>query len=355
MQFIDEAKIFLRSGNGGKGCVAFRREKYIQWGGPNGGNGGKGGSIIIRAKKDLNTLIDFRYTQHFKAKNGEQGKGSLRDGAHADDMIIEVPIGTQILMEDGKTLLLDVNEPGIEVTLLKGGDGGFGNHHYKSSTNRSPRKSTPGWPGEEIWVWLKLKLLSDVGLVGMPNAGKSTFISRVTRAKAKIADYPFTTLKPQLGVAYVDETEFVIADLPGLIAGASEGLGLGHRFLKHVERCRVMLHLVDGADENFIENYKTIRKELKKYNPELAVKKEIIALNKCDALTDDVIKERVKLLKKASKSEVYELSGVSGHGLEKVLRALKDIVLAAKKLEEKQPEPAADEFEPEYENAEGGF
>ncbi len=336
MHFIDEAKIYVKSGDGGNGCASFRREKYIQFGGPNGGNGGKGGSIIIKAVKNLNTLIDFRYTQHFRARNGEQGKGGLRDGAGADDMIIHVPVGTQIFMEDGVTPILDVTEEDFEYMLLKGGDGGFGNHHFKSSTNRSPRRKTPGWSGEEMWLWLKLKLISDVGLAGLPNAGKSTFLSATTRAKPKIADYPFTTLKPQLGVTYVDEEEFVIADIPGLIEGAHEGAGLGHRFLKHVERCRTILHLVDGTNEDFIKNYHIIRNELEQYSSVLAEKLEVVALNKCDAMTEEEIKEKLKLLQKEAGAKVFAISGVSGIGIKELQRHLLKIVKESKAAD--QPE-----------------
>lgn len=333
MQFLDEAKIYLKSGDGGDGCLAFRREANIPRGGPNGGNGGKGGSIIIRANKELNTLIDFRYKQHFRAKNGENGKGKMRDGKGGEDIIISVPVGTQIFAEDGETILFDVKYDNFSQVLLKGGDGGFGNTHYKSSTNRAPRKATPGWDGEEMWVWLKLKLLSDVGLVGLPNAGKSTFLGKVTRAKPKIADYPFTTLKPQLGVCYIDETEFVISDIPGLIEGASEGHGLGHRFLKHIERSRVILHLVDGSQDDYLENYKIIRSELKKYSPLLSKKKEVIALNKCDYLTEEDISEKAAKLKEKAKAEVYPISAINGQGVDIVLRKLNEVIKKARAKE----------------------
>lgn len=326
MHFLDEAKIYLKSGNGGNGCIAFRREANAPFGGPNGGNGGRGGDIILKAVKDLNTLIDYRYTQHFRAQSGEQGKGSLRDGKSGENMILNVPIGTQIFLEDGKTMILDIMDENFNQTLLKGGDGGFGNHHFKSSTNRAPRKSTPGWPGEEMWVWLKLKLICDVGLVGLPNAGKSTFLAASTRAKPKIADYPFTTLKPQLGVAYVNDKEFVISDIPGLIEGASEGHGLGHRFLKHVERSRVILHLVDGTDENFLKNYSVIRKELKNYSELLADKEEIVCLNKIDAIPPEEVEKKVKSLQRKSNSKVIPISGVSGAGVKEALRRLLEVV-----------------------------
>src|SRR5579871_661077 len=259
MKFLDQAKIYLRSGDGGDGVTAFRREKYIEFGGPDGGNGGRGGDVIFQAEANLNTLIDFRYTQHFRAPKGGNGAGSDRTGAGASDVVIKVPLGTQVLADDQETLLADLDRPGKRVTLLRGGDGGFGNAHFKSSTNRAPRKSTKGWTGEEQWVWLRLKLIADAGLVGLPNAGKSTFLAATTAARPKIADYPFTTLKPQLGVARVDGRELVVADIPGLIEGAHEGAGLGDRFLGHIERCRVLLHLVDGASDHAGRAYKTVR------------------------------------------------------------------------------------------------
>ncbi len=334
MHFIDEAKIYLKSGDGGNGCIAFRREANAPNGGPNGGNGGNGGDIILKAITDLNTLIDYRYSQHFRAQNGEQGKGSLRDGKYGNDIVLNIPIGTQIFLEDGVTMIADVMENSFERVLLKGGDGGFGNTHYKSSTNRAPRKSTPGWKGQDMWVWLKLKLISDVGLVGLPNAGKSTFLAATTRAKPKIADYPFTTLKPQLGVAYIDEKEFVISDIPGLIEGASEGHGLGHRFLKHVERCRVILHLVDGTDENFLKNYAVIRKELRAYSDVLADKEEVVVLNKIDSLTDEEIAKKVKSLQRKSNFKVIPMSGVTGAGTVDVLRKLLTVVEKYKEMQE---------------------
>lgn len=352
MQFIDEAKIFLKSGDGGNGCTAFRREANIPKGGPNGGNGGRGGHIIIKAIEGLNTLIDFRYKQHFKADQGEHGKGSDRYGSDGDDIIMHVPVGTQIYLEDGKTLLYDVIDPEFEKVIVRGGDGGFGNAHFKTATNRAPRRKTPGWPGEELWVWLKLKLLSDVGLVGLPNAGKSTFLARTSRAKPKIADYPFTTIKPQLGVVHVDEKEFVMSDLPGLIKGASEGHGLGHRFLKHVERCGVLLHLIDGSQEAYLENYTTIREELEQYNPELALKDEIIGLNKIDMLPKEEVEERRKALEELSGKKIYILSGVTGEGVTEVLRALIKKVEARRAEEEAakpQPVNIRKEVEEEYE------
>ncbi len=322
MKFLDEAKIFIKSGDGGAGAVSFRREKFIEFGGPDGGNGGRGGDVVFEAVGNLNTLIDFRYSQHFKAQKGNHGMGEKRSGASGEPLIIRVPVGTQVLAEDKETVLADFIEEGEKLVLLKGGDGGFGNEHFKSSTNRSPRKSTPGWPGEELWVWLRLKLIADVGLVGLPNAGKSTFLSIVSRAKPKIADYPFTTLVPNLGVVYVHDKEFVVADVPGLIEGAHEGVGLGTRFLGHVERCKAILHLVDGTQENVGEAYKTVRHELDRYGQGLEEKTEIIALNKCDALTPELIAEKKKQLEKASKKKVYTLSAISRDGVTTILDAL---------------------------------
>ncbi|MBV8612143.1 MAG: GTPase ObgE, partial [Acetobacteraceae bacterium] len=282
MKFLDQAKIYLRSGDGGDGVVAFRREKFLEFGGPDGGDGGKGGDIVFEAVANLNTLIDFRYTQHFRARKGGNGAGSDRTGAGAGDLVIKVPLGTQILGEDRETVLADLASPGQRVVLLRGGDGGFGNAHYKSSTNRAPRRADKGWPGEERWVWLRLKLIADAGLVGLPNAGKSTFLAAVSAAHPKIADYPFTTLHPQLGVVRSDGAEFVLADIPGLIEGAHEGAGLGDRFLGHMERCAVLLHLVDGAAGDVVRAWRTVRAELASYGAGLADKPEILALNKVD-------------------------------------------------------------------------
>ncbi|MBA3813164.1 MAG: GTPase ObgE [Alphaproteobacteria bacterium] len=322
MKFLDEAKVFLKSGDGGAGCVSFRREKFIEFGGPDGGNGGRGGDILFEAISNLNTLIDFRYHQHFKADKGDHGRGESRTGASGKTLVIKVPVGTQILAEDKETLLADFTEEGQRFLLLKGGDGGFGNERFKSSTNRAPRKSTPGWPGEEMWAWLRLKLIADVGLVGLPNAGKSTFLSVVSRAKPKIADYPFTTLVPNLGVVYIHDTEFVVADVPGLIEGAHEGVGLGTRFLGHVERCKAILHLIDGTQEDVVGAYKTIRRELELYGQDLAHKPEILALNKCDALTKEMIAQKLKALKKGAGKEVFTLSSLSRLGVTQILDAL---------------------------------
>jgi GTP-binding protein len=322
MKFLDQAKIYLKSGDGGPGCVSFRRERNIPRGGPDGGDGGRGGDVIAEAVDGLNTLIDFRYRQHFKAANGGHGMGKQRSGAAADDVILTVPVGTEILAEDNETVIADLTRAGQRVVLLRGGDGGFGNLHYKSATVRAPRRAEPGYPGQEMWVWLRLKLLADAGLVGLPNAGKSTFLAAVTRAKPKIADYPFTTLHPQLGVVYVDEREFVLADIPGLIEGAHEGLGLGDRFLGHIERCGVLLHLVDGTSENVARDYRTIRGELEAYDAGLPDKREIVALNKCDALDEKTIKKRRTALAKASGQPVFTVSGVTGSGVTPILRAL---------------------------------
>ncbi|HUB45569.1 MAG TPA: GTPase ObgE [Acetobacteraceae bacterium] len=323
MKFLDQAKIYLRSGDGGDGVVAFRREKFLEFGGPDGGNGGKGGDITFQSAGDLNTLIDFRYTQHFRAKKGGNGAGSDRTGAGAADLVIKVPVGTEILAEDRETVLADMDTPDKRVVLLRGGDGGFGNAHFKSSTNRAPRKATKGWPGEERWVWLRLKLIADVGLVGLPNAGKSTFLARVSAARPKIADYPFTTLHPQLGVVRLSAAEeFVIADIPGLIEGAHEGAGLGDRFLGHVERCAVLLHLVDGAAGDVVRAWRTVREELAAYGAGLAEKPELIGLNKADAMTPREASARLTALRKASGRPVMLLSGVTGQGVPEVLRTL---------------------------------
>jgi GTP-binding protein len=326
MKFLDEAKVYIRSGNGGNGCVAFRREKYIEFGGPSGGDGGRGGDVIAEAVDGLNTLIDYRYQQHFKAKNGIPGMGKDRHGASGDDIVMKVPVGTQIYEEDGETLLADLTHIGARVVLAKGGNGGFGNARFKSSTNRAPRHANPGQPGEERTIRLRLKLIADAGLVGLPNAGKSTFLAAVSAAKPKIADYPFTTLHPQLGVVSIGEREFVLADIPGLIEGAHEGIGLGVRFLGHIERCRVILHLVDGTGEDVAAAYKTVHAELEAYGAELAEKPEVVALNKADALTPEQLKAQVARLKRAAKRTPLVLSGVTGEGVPEVLRALIKVI-----------------------------
>ncbi len=326
MKFLDQAKVFIKSGDGGAGCVSFRREKYIEFGGPDGGDGGRGGDVIVEAVDHLNTLIDFRYQQHFKAQNGRPGMGKQRTGPAGKTMVLKVPAGTQILTEDRQSVIIDLVETGQQVMLARGGDRGFGNLHYKSATTRAPRRADPGYPGEEFWVWLRLKLIADAGLIGLPNAGKSTFLAATTRARPKIAGYPFTTLHPNLGVAGVDGEEFVLADIPGLIEGAHEGHGLGDRFLGHVERCGVLLHLIDGTEENAVDAYRTVRAELEAYGAGLAEKAEIIAINKIDSLRPDAVEEKAEALRKCTDSTVLTLSGVSGRGVEAALRTLLRIV-----------------------------
>ena len=330
MKFLDEAKVYIRSGDGGNGCVSFRREKFIEFGGPNGGDGGKGGDVIVEAVEGLNTLIDYRYQQHFFAKNGHAGMGKDRHGANGADAVLKVPVGTQIYEEDGETLLADLTELGQRVVLARGGNGGFGNAYFKSSTNRAPRRANPGQPGEEHTIRLRLKLIADAGIVGLPNAGKSTFLARVSAAKPKIADYPFTTLQPQLGVVEIDGREFVLADIPGLIEGAHEGVGLGDRFLGHVERCRVLLHLVDGTGGDAGAAYKTVRTEIAAYGNGLADKPEIVALSKADALSADDIKQQLARLKRAAKKQPLVVSAVSGDGVAEVLRALYQVIEKAR-------------------------
>ena len=328
MQFIDEAKIHIKSGNGGNGASSFRREKFIPRGGPDGGDGGRGGSIVFKCVKNLNTLIDFRFKQHFTAQNGASGRGSNQNGISGDDLILNVPMGTQIFNDESGELIADLMDEGEEIIIAKGGRGGLGNANFKSSTNRAPTYAQKGEEGSEMWLRLQLKILSDAGLLGMPNAGKSTFLSITTRAKPKIADYPFTTLKPQLGVVYIDEQEFVLADIPGLIAGASEGKGLGDRFLKHIERCGVLLHLIDASAENIVENYRIIREELAGYNPDLLDKFEIIALNKIDLISAPELKNKTKQLQKFlssqqnSRTAIYAISSATQTGIKEVLRAL---------------------------------
>ena len=326
MKFLDEAKVYIASGAGGNGCVSFRREKFIEFGGPNGGDGGRGGDVVVEAVTGLNTLIDYRYQQHFKAQRGGNGMGKDRAGANGKDVVLKVPVGTQVYEEDGETLLADLTEVGQRVTIAEGGNGGFGNAHFKSSTNRAPRHANPGQPGEEHTIRLRLKLIADAGLIGLPNAGKSTFLAAVSAAKPKIADYPFTTLHPQLGVVEVDGREFVLADLPGLIEGAHEGTGLGDRFLGHTERCRVLLHLIDGTSDDAGEAYKIVRGELEAYGHGLIDKPEIVALSKSDALTKDAIKTQVGKLKKACKKTPLVLSAQSGDGVQEALRALLKII-----------------------------
>jgi len=331
MKFLDQAKIYIRSGDGGAGAVSFLREKFKEFGGPDGGDGGKGGDIVVECCEGLNTLIDFRYQQHFKGKTGMHGMGRNRHGYNGEDVILKVPVGTQVIDEDEETLIADMTRVGQRLVLIKGGNGGFGNAHFKTATNRAPRHANPGQEGEERWIWLRLKLIADAGLVGLPNAGKSTFLAATSAAKPKIADYPFTTLTPGLGVVSVDARTFVLADIPGLIEGASEGLGLGDRFLGHVERCRTLIHLVDGTQDDVADAYHIIRGELEAYGAGLEEKPEILCLNKCDALSDDERKEKLKTLKKAAGrgKKVYEISGVTGLGVTPILHLVADAIAAA--------------------------
>ena len=322
MHFLDQAKIYVSSGTGGPGAVSFRREKFVEYGGPDGGNGGKGGDIIFEAVAGLNTLIDFRYTQHFRAPRGKGGAGSNRTGPGGDDLVIRVPVGTQVLSEDRETVLADFTRVGQREIFLKGGDGGRGNLSYKSSTNRAPRQHGSGWPGDEAWVWLRLKLLADAGLVGLPNAGKSTFINAVSNANAKVGAYPFTTTRPQLGVVTHHQREFVVADIPGLIEGAADGAGIGDRFLGHIERCRVLLHLVDATGDDPAQAYAIVRDELDAYGAALVDKPEVIALNKIDAVDSRTAAKLQKKIAKASGNEVMLLSGASGEGVAAVLDRL---------------------------------
>jgi GTP-binding protein len=331
MKFLDEAKIWVKAGDGGDGVIAFRREKFIEFGGPDGGNGGRGGNVIAEAVAGLNTLIDFRYAQHFKARKGGNGAGSDRTGAASDEVVLKLPVGTQIFADNRETMIADLDKLGKRVVLARGGDGGFGNANYKTSTNRAPRRADKGWPGEERWLWLRLKLIADAGLVGLPNAGKSTFLAAVSAARPKIADYPFTTLHPQLGVVRLNATEeFVLADLPGLIEGAAEGAGLGTRFLGHVERCKVLLHLVDGSAADPASAYRTIRRELAEYGHGLEDRPELVALNKADAMTPQARTARVKALSRAAGKPIMLISGASGEGVPELLRALADMIAAAR-------------------------
>ena len=331
MKFLDQAKVYIRSGDGGAGCVSFLREKFLEFGGPNGGNGGRGGDVVALCVDGLNTLIDYRYQQHFKAKTGTHGMGKNRTGANGEDVVLRVPVGTQIFEDDNETLIADMTEIGQRVVLLSGGNGGFGNAHFETSANQAPRRANPGLPGTEKAIWLRLKLIADAGLVGMPNAGKSTFLAAVSAAKPKIADYPFTTLHPNLGVVRIGERDFVLADIPGLIEGAHEGAGIGDRFLGHVERCAVLVHLIDGTEADVKATYKTIRDELAAYDPELAEKPEIVVLNKIDALDEQDAKDKLKALKRLSHgAEVLAASGATGQGIDKVLYAIIRLIDAEK-------------------------
>ena len=340
MKFLDQAKVFIRSGDGGAGCVSFRREKFIEFGGPDGGDGGRGGDVWVECVDGLNTLIDYRYQQHFKARPGVHGMGKNRAGARGEDVVLKVPKGTQIFDEDGETLIADLIEVGQRIMLEKGGNGGFGNAYFTTSTNRAPRHANPGLEGKERWLWLKLKLIADAGLIGLPNAGKSTFLAAVTSARPKIADYPFTTLHPGLGVVRSDTREFVLADIPGLIEGAHEGHGLGDRFLGPVERCQVLLHLIDATSEHAGQAYKIVRGELTAYGHGLEDKPEIVALSKVDAVTPEVLKEQTARLKRAAKCEPILLSSASGAGVPEALRALMGIITKARTEEAAAAQPA---------------
>lgn len=322
MKFLDQCKIYVQSGAGGPGCVGFRREKFIPRGGPDGGDGGRGGDVWAEAAANLNTLIDYRYQQHFRAKRGGHGMGQNRSGAGAPPIVLKVPLGTQILAEDGETVIADLTRAGERALLAKGGGGGYGNSHFKSSTNRAPRRADPGEPGEEKWLWLRLKLIADAGLVGLPNAGKSTLLAATSRARPKIADYPFTTLTPNLGVVGVGNEEFVLADLPGLIEGAHAGAGLGHRFLGHVERCGVVLHLIDATEAKIVAAWRGIRRELERYGHGVAEKPEVIALNKADAVGKAALKRKAAALKRASGAQVFTISAVTGEGVGALMRAV---------------------------------
>jgi GTP-binding protein len=324
MKFLDQAKLYVKAGDGGPGCVGFRREKFIEYGGPDGGNGGRGGDVILQATNNLNTLVDYRYKQHFRAKRGVQGMGQNRTGAAGEPIVLKVPVGTQVFAEDNQTLLHDLTRAGEEFVVARGGEGGLGNAHFKSSTNRAPRKSTPGETGEELTIWLRLKLIADVGIIGLPNAGKSTFLATVTSARPKIGNYPFTTLNPQLGVAEIDGYEFVIADLPGLIEGAHEGVGLGDRFLGHAERCSVLLHLVDGglSPQEIAKAYATVRNEIAAYGHGLESKREIVGLNKIDLMSSGDMARKRRVLAELSGVDPLPLSGEQGVGITEILRLL---------------------------------
>ncbi|WP_281982163.1 GTPase ObgE [Thalassorhabdomicrobium marinisediminis] len=340
MKFLDLCKVYIRSGSGGGGCISFRREKYIEYGGPNGGDGGKGGDVIVEAVDNLNTLIDFRYQQHFFAKNGEAGKGQQRTGADGDDIVLKVPTGTEILDEDQETVLVDMSETGQRVVLARGGNGGWGNLHFKSATNQAPRRANPGQDGVERTIWLRLKLIADAGLLGLPNAGKSTFLAATSNARPKIADYPFTTLVPNLGVVGVDGSEFVVADIPGLIEGASDGKGLGDLFLGHVERTSVLLHLIDGTSGDPVGDYRTIIEELEAYGAQLSDKPRVTVLNKIDTLDAEERQFIAGEIKEATGVDVMMMSGATGEGTVEVLRALKSEI-AEDKLRQKTPEEQA--------------
>ena len=342
MKFLDETKIFVKSGDGGDGCVSFRREKNVAMGGPDGGDGGRGGDVVLEGSGSLNTLIDFRYKQHIKGGRGGHGMGKNRTGSKGKSVTVKMPVGTQVLEEDSKTLVADITEAGQQVVIARGGDGGFGNTHFKSATNQAPRRANPGYPGTEFWLWLRLKLIADAGLVGLPNAGKSTLLAAVSRAHPKIGDYPFTTLHPNLGVVYIgdrtDGDEFVLADLPGLIEGANEGAGLGTRFLGHVERCRVLVHLIDGTLDDVAGAYQTVCREVEAYGGGLAEKPKLVVLNKADSLSDEDKAEKQELLALASGAEVAVISGISGDGLQTLMAVLFGVI--GRQTESTQPKRA---------------
>jgi len=333
MKFLDQAKVYIRSGDGGSGCVAFRREKFIEFGGPNGGDGGRGGDVWAECVANLNTLIDFRYQQHYKAKRGGNGMGSNRTGAGGDDVTLKVPPGTQIFAEDNETLIADLIEPGQRVMLAEGGNGGFGNARFKSSTNQAPRRANPGLEGQEMTIWLRLKLIADAGIVGLPNAGKSTFLATVSAARPKIADYPFTTLYPELGVVKIGDVDFVLADIPGLIEGAHEGVGIGDRFLGHIERCRVILHLVDVNEEDVAAAYRIVRREIRAYGAGLDKKREIVALSKCDSVSPERAAEQLEKLKKACRKKPFLISAVSRLNVDKTLIRIAQILRGQDEVE----------------------
>jgi GTPase len=333
MKFLDQAKVYIRSGDGGNGCLSFRREKFIEFGGPDGGDGGRGGDVWVECVANLNTLIDFRYQQHYKATRGEHGMGANRTGAAGNDVTLKVPPGTQIFDEDNETLLADLTAPGERVLLAEGGNGGWGNARFKSSTNQAPRRVNPGLPGQEMTVWLRLKLIADAGVIGLPNAGKSTFLASVSAAKPKIADYPFTTLHPNLGVVKIGDVDFVLADIPGLIEGAHEGAGIGDRFLGHIERCRVLLHLVDVNEEDVGAAYRTVRREVRAYGADLEKKREVVALSKCDTVLPEEAAEKAEQLRKACRKKPFMLSAVSRQNVEPVLFRLAQLIRAKDDVE----------------------
>lgn len=345
MKFLDEAKIFVKSGDGGAGAVGFRREKYVEFGGPDGGDGGRGGDVIIECASNLNTLIDFRYKQHLKAGKGNHGMGKNRTGARGDDLVIKVPVGTQVFDEDHESLVVDMTEEGQQYIICQGGDGGQGNTRFKTSTNQAPRKAGPGFPGEERWLWLRMKLIADAGLIGLPNAGKSTFLTATTQAHPKIGAYPFTTIHPNLGVVSRGHDELVLADIPGLIDGASDGAGLGTRFLGHVERCPILVHLIDGTEEDVVSSYRTVRHELAEYGADLSDKIELLTLNKCDSLTDEEIAEKKLALEEATNNTVSVISGVAGTGVRELINDL-FAVIEKLRLEAEEDNPEQRVYQP---------